>query len=168
MSSSVRRGGDELFVESLYAQGFSPDEIAGRCGLSYELILRILDGIVSREIGLVKRSAVDVLLRRLDYLEMLYRRAAWRQLTDDESDGVEEVVKARGGASKKDGSDVKALQGIERCLELRMRLFDMTTAKSTSEGEAKESELLIDLESLSHTTIRELLEGVKMVSTVKK
>lgn len=81
------------------------------------------------------------LLDRLDTLEELYR------------------------VSYIDGGDLKLLQGVERCIELRMKLLGFDGKSAAAAPVAAESIVSIDLKKLSNETLKEIIhltqEGVK-------
>lgn len=79
-------------------------------------------------------SVVSDLLQRLDSLESLYR------------DGYHA------------NEDLKLLQGVERCIELRMKLLGFDGKTTAAAPVAAESIVSIDLKQLSDETIRELLK----------
>lgn len=77
------------------------------------------------------------LLRRLETLEKLYRDNFCSQ------------------------DDLKALQGVERCIELRMKLLGCDAKQSAGNAGAvntPEAAMSIDLSKLSENTINELLK----------
>lgn len=79
-------------------------------------------------------AAVTDMLKRLDSLEKLYRESYFTN------------------------EDLKLLQGVERCIELRMKLLGYDGKSSTAAPVASESIVSIDLKRLSDQTLRELLE----------
>lgn len=63
-------------------------------------------------------------------------------------------------------NDYKALQGVERCIELKIKLFDkdeQTTGKDPDSE--KQTELNIDLSKLSKQTLSEILQLSKTKPT---
>lgn len=78
-------------------------------------------------------SRVAVMIEKLDSLEELYRIAF------------------------DDSSDIKALVGVERCLELRMKILGLDGKQGVGVTMAPPENLLtIDLEKLSQATLVEL------------
>lgn len=78
-------------------------------------------------------AATSELLKRVDSLEKLYR----------DSFAIND--------------DPKLLQGVERCIEIRMKLLGYDGKNSVAAPIAAETILSIDLKQLSETTLRELL-----------
>lgn len=78
-------------------------------------------------------AAVTDLLCRLDSLEKLYRE---------------------GYAT---GEDMKLLQGVERCIELRMKLLGYDGKTVVAAPAAVDRVISIDLKRLSDDTLREIL-----------
>lgn len=60
----------------------------------------------------------------------------------------------RGGES----TDIKPLQGIERCIELRMRLVEGASPRAVS-VEPEREQMEVDLARLSRDTLLELLKA---------
>lgn len=78
-------------------------------------------------------SSVNDLLDRLDTLETLYREGYLQN------------------------ADLKLLQGVERCIELRMKLLGYDGKTATAAPVVTESIMSIDLTKLSDTTLKELI-----------
>lgn len=78
-------------------------------------------------------SSVNDLLDRLDTLETLYREGYLQN------------------------ADLKLLQGVERCIELRMKLLGYDGKTTTAAPVVTESIMSIDLTKLSDTTLKELI-----------
>lgn len=62
-------------------------------------------------------------------------------------------------------NDYKALQGVERCIDLKLKLFDKDEQNTAKDPDAeKQTELIIDLSKLSKQTLSEILQISKTKS----
>lgn len=164
MAAKKTQAGVDPLVAELYQRGYSVDEIALDCGLSMEQIRIQCDMMLSRWEESMDCDPMRAELRSVYFLERLYRRMAHSVLypsardEPEESGGVAQRrmrTAGRGGES----TDIKPLQGIERCVELRMRLISGATPRALVEesGELERNQMVVDLTRLSRGVLLELL-----------
>ncbi|CDN31560.1 hypothetical protein BN938_1473 [Mucinivorans hirudinis] len=79
---------------------------------------------------------VKDLIQRLDTLEELYRQ------------------------SFSQSEDVRLLQGVERCIELRMKLLGYDGKTQAAAPVTEERTITIDLKQLSETTLKDILQQI--------
>lgn len=160
MSMSVKRL-DPLVVE-LFESGYSADEIAQESGYPIAQIRDQIDRMLSQWESVMKSDPTRGELRSIYSLERLYRRMAHavvyptpaaEEPTDDTEPQGRRLRLAKRAA---DILDIKPLQGIERCIELRMKLVAGLPEPATHNAE--EPTVVVDLSKLSRETLRELLE----------
>lgn len=93
----------------------------------------------------MQRSQSDILVTQIDQLQECYRK-----LFDDTS-------------------DLKALQGVERCIELKMKVWGFDGKGVVAEiSDNPTAEISIDLSKLSKQTLFEILEQSQTITNTKK
>lgn len=159
--SEKQESSDFLMVSEFYDRGYTVDEIAGQCALSMDTIIKLKHRIEYGHQEELKNNAVMVIYRAIDSLEKTYRRQIELQTQEQNKT-----------------ADIKIMQGVERCLELKMKLLGLDGKQPFVAVEDKtgnpSDDIVLDLNSLSRQTIQELvkvtqIEGVnKSKITLKK
>lgn len=163
MAAKGVHGGVDPLVAELYQRGYSVDEIALDCGLSMEQIRLQCDMLLNGWEEMMGSDPMRAELLSVYSLERLYRRMAHSVLYPTAGGESEELdtgsarrlrSAGRGGES----TDIKPLQGIERCIELRMRLVAGAPPRAVS-VEPEREQMEVDLARLSRDTLLELLKA---------
>lgn len=89
-------------------------------------------------------DSVEDLLQRIDALEQMYS-SAWQ-----------------------DSSDLKLLQGLERCIELRMKLFGYDGKSQVATSSIPEQGSTLNLKILSEAALREIYNPKNEKSVFEK
>lgn len=150
-------------ITELFLNGYSIDEISIECGISQSEIRQECDLITAQWEALMTTDPTRAELRTIHSLERLYRRMAHSVIFPDDQTAGEQSTPERHlkrGTRTHEALDIKPLQGIERCIELRMRLLlnSTTTQNST---DTQQEQLSVNLSKLSRETLLELLEACK-------
>ena len=146
-------------VGTLYRSGFLAGEIARRCGLSEQAIALEIEEAAAADSGRMLAEPVPSLLAKLDALELLYRRAVEPDIycLDSEASGDNDPSDAHKRAPS---LELKALQGIERCIELRMRLLGFDGKSVPAQPAPQEPPAELDLTRLSENALKELVGAI--------
>jgi|GEM_PF-6151357 len=164
----VKSSSDQAMVASMYLRGFTGEEIADWCGISRETIIRYLKITAAQEVELMIGEPLKAIMFKLESLELLYRRAADPATEDSEPDQPLQNTATKSGPRAKNCSaremQLKAMQGIERCIELRIKLLGLDAMQtpqtlSQKESDAHQEMIAIDVSMLSEDTIGELLRA---------
>lgn len=134
---------DLLIVGEFVDRGYTTDEIARQCPMSIDAIIRLKKQVEKNQQKELESNATMVIYRAIDALEKIYHRQI--ELQSEQHNKV---------------TDIKTMQGVERCLELKMKLlgfdgkqqFMPTQTNCSPTGD----DIVIDLNDLSQQTIQEL------------
>lgn len=138
---------DFLVVQEFCGRGYTVDEIGQQCGLSIDAIIKLKQEVEKNQRKELGVNAAMVIYMAIDSLEKAYRRQIDLQ-TEDKA------------------VDVKMMQGVERCLELKMKLLGFDGKQQpvlcNEKAEGADDDIVIDIGGLSHQTVKELVEISRM------
>lgn len=145
--NNSKSASDYIQISQLYQKGLSIEDILLQTQLSKNTVEVLVNKIEKQaELDLIKTPEIEI-YRDIDSLERLYRRYVHLLSFNDNEPPTQ--------------PDVKLLQGIERCLELKMKLLGFDGKRpfqgAAAGAQKEEQTITIDLSCLSKNTIEEIL-----------